>query len=54
MVIKVTRPATGASTTCVVDDWGPGDTSRIIDLSLDTFEELASPDAGVIDVTIEW
>ena len=52
--IRVTRVSTGASTTCIVDDWGPADESRIIDLSLDTFEQLASPDAGVIDVTIEW
>ena len=54
VVIKVTRVATGASTTCIVDDWGPADASRIIDLSLDTFEQLATSDAGVIDVTIEW
>jgi hypothetical protein len=53
-VVTVTRVATGATTTCVVDDWGPADTSRVIDLSLDTFEKLASPDSGVIDVTLSW
>jgi len=26
----------------------------VIDLSLDTFEKLASSDAGVIGVRIEW
>jgi hypothetical protein len=53
-VVTVTRVATGATTTCVVDDWGPSDTSRVIDLSFDTFETLASPDSGVIDVTLSW
>lgn len=54
-VVKVTRTSTGVSTTCRVADRGPTlATNRIIDLSLGTFEKLASPDAGVIDVRIEW
>jgi len=54
-VIKVTRSATGATTTCRVNDRGPAiGTNRLIDLSLDTFEKLASQDAGLIDVRIEW
>ena len=53
-VVTVTRVSTGVSTTCVVDDWGPADTSRVIDLSFDTFELLASPDSGVIEVTLAW
>jgi rare lipoprotein A (peptidoglycan hydrolase) len=52
--VTVTRVATGKSTTCVVDQWGPADTSRIIDLSMDTFEQLAAPEAGLIEVVIEW
>jgi rare lipoprotein A len=52
--ITVTRVSTGVSITCVVDDWGPADTTRIIDLSTDTFAELASPDAGLIEVIIDW
>jgi hypothetical protein len=54
-VVKVTRPSTGASTTCRVSDRGPSlATNRVIDLSMDTFAKLASPDAGVIEVRIEW
>jgi rare lipoprotein A len=53
-VVRVTRLSTGVATTCVIDDWGPADASRIIDLSMDTFEKLASADAGLIDVLIEW
>lgn len=53
-VIKVTRIDTGVSTTCVVNDWGPADRSRIIDLSDDTFEKLAPLSVGLIDVVIEW
>ena len=53
--VKVTRVANGASATCKVDDRGPTkETGRLIDLSLDTFEKLASRDTGLIDVTIEW
>jgi rare lipoprotein A (peptidoglycan hydrolase) len=53
-VITVTRVRTAASTTCVVDDWGPADTTRIIDLSTDTFEQLAPSEAGLIEVIIDW
>lgn len=54
-MVKVTRIVTGASATCKVNDRGPtAATGRIIDLSLGTFEKLASRDAGLIDVKIEW
>ncbi|HEX3622528.1 MAG TPA: septal ring lytic transglycosylase RlpA family protein [Acidimicrobiales bacterium] len=54
-IVKVTRVATGASTTCRVSDRGPSTaTNRVIDLSQGTFAELASTDAGVIEVRIEW
>ncbi|MGH9224392.1 MAG: septal ring lytic transglycosylase RlpA family protein [Acidimicrobiales bacterium] len=53
-VVRVTRLHNGAVTTCIVDQWGPADTTRIIDLSMDTFEKLAAPEAGLIDVLIEW
>jgi rare lipoprotein A (peptidoglycan hydrolase) len=38
----------------MVDQWGPADTTRIIDLSMDTFEKLAPPSVGLIEVVIEW
>jgi hypothetical protein len=48
-VVTVTRTSTGVATTCRVNDRGPAPaTNRVIDLSLDTFSKLASPDAGVI------
>jgi rare lipoprotein A len=54
-VVKVVRISTGASATCRVSDRGPTlATNRVIDLSPDTFAKLASTDAGVIDVRIEW
>lgn len=53
-IITVTRISTNTSTTCYVDQWGPEATYRVIDLSMDTFEKLAPPEAGVIDVVIEW
>jgi rare lipoprotein A len=54
-LIKVTRIPNGVSATCKVDDRGPTvETGRLIDLSLDTFEKLASREAGLIDVRIEW
>jgi rare lipoprotein A len=53
-VVRVTRLHNGATTTCVVDQGGPEDTTRVIDLSMDTFEKLAYPEAGLIDVLIEW
>lgn len=54
-VIKVTHVQSGASASCKVDDRGPTvETGRLIDLSLDTFEKLASREAGLIDVRIEW
>jgi rare lipoprotein A (peptidoglycan hydrolase) len=54
-VVRIVRISTGASATCRVNDRGPTlATKRVIDLSPDTFEKLASKDAGVIDVRIEW
>jgi len=54
-VVKITRPENDASTTCRVNDRGPAaGTGRLIDLSLDTFQKLASKDAGLIEVNIAW
>ncbi len=53
-VVKVTRIHNGAVATCIVDDRGPSDMSRVIDLSDDTFLKLADLEAGLVDVIIEW
>ncbi|HEX7277962.1 MAG TPA: RlpA-like double-psi beta-barrel domain-containing protein [Acidimicrobiales bacterium] len=54
-MVKVTRIRNGAVAFCKVNDRGPTiATGRLIDLSMDTFAKLAAPEAGLIDVTIEW
>ncbi|MGI9032690.1 MAG: hypothetical protein ACR2HY_03190, partial [Acidimicrobiales bacterium] len=53
-VVTVTRPATKAVTTCRVADWGPGDTTRLVDLSEDTFARLAGPGTGLVQVRVQW
>lgn len=50
----VTVSAGGRTTTCRVADRGPFGAGRIIDLSTDVFEKLASRSAGVISVTLYW
>jgi rare lipoprotein A (peptidoglycan hydrolase) len=54
-MVKVTRIENGAAATCRVNDRGPAaGTGRLIDLSLDTFQKLASKDTGLVRVNIEW
>lgn len=53
-IVKVIRLSTGVSTTCKVDQGGPADQTRIIDLSMDTFAKVADPSVGLIEVRIEW
>jgi rare lipoprotein A len=53
-VVSVTDTANGKSTTCTVEDRGPYAGDRILDLSQDTFSQLAPTDDGVIDVRIGW
>lgn len=54
-MVKVTRIKNGAVAFCKVNDRGPTvATGRLIDLSMDTFAKLAAPEAGLIDVNIEW
>ena len=53
-VVTVTNSATGASTTCVVDDREEAGYPRVVDMSPSGFAQLADPDKGVVDVTISW
>jgi rare lipoprotein A len=53
-IVKVTRIRTGATATCRVNDRGPYEGGRIIDLSDDVFESLAPKGAGLMPVKIEW
>lgn len=53
-IVKVTNLANGKVATCRVGDRGPFVEGRIIDLSEQTFAQLAPLSEGVIDVRIEW
>lgn len=53
-VLTVTNLANGAKVTCRVADRGPYVAGRVVDLAKTTFDDLAPPSSGVIDVRIEW
>ncbi|MHB1585438.1 MAG: septal ring lytic transglycosylase RlpA family protein, partial [Acidimicrobiales bacterium] len=53
-VLEVVNQATGASTSCVVDDRQAAEPGRIVDLSYDGFSQIADPSQGVVTVTISW
>jgi len=52
-VVRVTNPANGLSTTCLVND-READTARSIDLATATFALLAPLSQGVIDAQLSW
>ncbi|GAA4936491.1 hypothetical protein GCM10023224_16670 [Streptomonospora halophila] len=49
-MVRVTNPGTGESVTVRINDRGPYIAGRCLDLSTASFEQIASPDAGVVDV----
>jgi hypothetical protein len=53
-VLTVTNVASGASTTCTVDDREQAGYPRVVDMSPSGFAQLASTSEGVVDVTISW
>ena len=52
--MTVTNDATGASTTCTVDDREDAGYPRVVDMSPEGFERIASLGQGVAEVTISW
>lgn len=52
--VSVTNTGNGKSVVCRVADRGPFVEGRVIDLSHDTFTQIASPSAGVIGVHLSW
>lgn len=52
--VTVVRVDNGASTTCRITDRGPADTSRVIDLSRDTFAKVAGTEKGLLQVHVRW
>ncbi len=53
-VLTVVNNATGASTSCTVDDREGAGYPRVVDLSPDGFSQIADLSQGVVDVTISW
>jgi rare lipoprotein A (peptidoglycan hydrolase) len=53
-VVTILDVANGHTATCTVDDRGPYEGGRIIDLSYDVFEQLAPAGLGIIDVRLSW
>jgi rare lipoprotein A len=53
-VLTITNVATGATTTCTVDDREQAGYPRVVDLSPSGFAQLAEPSQGVVDVSISW
>jgi hypothetical protein len=53
-VLTVRNDATGATTTCTVDDREASPYPRVVDLSYSGFAQIADPSQGVVDVTISW
>jgi rare lipoprotein A (peptidoglycan hydrolase) len=53
-VVTVVNNATGASTSCTVDDREGAGYPRVVDLSPDGFSQIADLGQGVVDVTISW
>jgi len=52
--LEVVNDATGASTTCVVDDREASNPGRVVDMSPTGFSQIATPGLGVVTVTISW
>lgn len=52
--VSVVNAANGRSVVCRVADRGPFVEGRVIDLSHDSFSQVADPSAGVITVRLSW
>jgi len=50
----VVNDASGATTTCIVDDREADNPGRVLDMSYTGFSEIGDPSQGVITVTITW
>jgi rare lipoprotein A (peptidoglycan hydrolase) len=53
-VVTVTDLSTGASVRCTIDDREAQNPGRVIDMSEQTFSQLADPSVGLIQVTVSW
>jgi len=53
-VVTVTNLASGATTTCVVNDRGAFGPPRILDMDETVFSQIGDPGSGVIPIRISW
>jgi len=53
-VVTVTDLSSGASVTCTIDDREASNPGRVIDMSEQTFTQLADPSVGLIQVSVRW
>jgi rare lipoprotein A (peptidoglycan hydrolase) len=53
-VVTVTNLSSGASVTCTIDDREARNPGRVIDMSEQTFAQLADPSVGLIEVSVRW
>ena len=53
-VLTVRNDATGATTSCTVDDREEAGYPRVVDMSPSGFAQLAETSQGVVDVVISW
>jgi rare lipoprotein A (peptidoglycan hydrolase) len=53
-VVTVTDQATGGSVRCTIADREAQNPGRVIDMSEQTFSQLADPSVGLIQVTVSW
>jgi len=53
-VLTIVNNASGASTTCTVDDREAAGYPRVVDLSPEGFDRIADTSQGVVQVTISW
>jgi rare lipoprotein A (peptidoglycan hydrolase) len=53
-VLTVTNAATGATTSCTVDDREAAGYPRVVDMSPAGFAQIADTSQGVVEVTISW
>ena len=52
--LEVVNDATGARTSCTVDDREADNPGRVVDLSPEGFGQIADLSAGVVEVTVSW
>lgn len=53
-VVSIVDEDNGATATCTVDDRGPYEDNRILDMAPDVFQKLAPLSQGIVNIKISW